>query len=243
MIRTCSLEEISDGRLYDENDMVKADTGNCAGCKSVCCHEMGSSIVLDPYDVFRLTETLERTFEELLADRLEINPVDGILLPNLKMTGENSRCAFLNEAHRCTIHSARPSMCRLFPLGRYWEDETHFRYILQTGQCPKSPLTKVKVKKWLDTPELAQYNTYITGWHQYIKRIEGAVAQIMAQLPAGEETPAEARQLAATQVKTICMYTLKVFYNTPYDPQADFYQQFRQRLETSYNALGLDGPA
>lgn len=27
MIRNCSLKEISDGRLYRENDMVKADTG------------------------------------------------------------------------------------------------------------------------------------------------------------------------------------------------------------------------
>ena len=26
MIRNCSLEEISDGKLYSENDMVKADT-------------------------------------------------------------------------------------------------------------------------------------------------------------------------------------------------------------------------
>ena len=26
MIRECSLEEISDGRTYRENDMVKADT-------------------------------------------------------------------------------------------------------------------------------------------------------------------------------------------------------------------------
>ena len=27
MIRECSLEEISDGRTYRENDMVKADAG------------------------------------------------------------------------------------------------------------------------------------------------------------------------------------------------------------------------
>ena len=38
MIRNCSLEEISDGKLYSENDMVKADTNQCQGCNSVCCH-------------------------------------------------------------------------------------------------------------------------------------------------------------------------------------------------------------
>ena len=54
MIRNCSLEEISDGKLYSENDMVKTDTNQCQGCNSVCCHGMGDSIVLDPYDICRL---------------------------------------------------------------------------------------------------------------------------------------------------------------------------------------------
>ncbi len=29
MNRQCALEDISDGRLYTENDMVKVDTGGC----------------------------------------------------------------------------------------------------------------------------------------------------------------------------------------------------------------------
>ncbi len=52
MKRNVSLAEISDGRLYGENDMVKADCHGCKGC-SKCCHGMGESIVLDPYDIYR----------------------------------------------------------------------------------------------------------------------------------------------------------------------------------------------
>ena len=86
MIREESLSEISDGRLYTENDMVRADTGNCAGCTQVCCRGMESSIVLDPYDVYRLTRRLQTTFDKLLDDKkIEINIVDGIMLPNMKM--------------------------------------------------------------------------------------------------------------------------------------------------------------
>ncbi len=33
MIRNACLEDISDGRLYGENDMVRADTDNCSNCK------------------------------------------------------------------------------------------------------------------------------------------------------------------------------------------------------------------
>ena len=36
MLRECSLEDISDGRLYTENDLVRTDTGECVGCKQSC---------------------------------------------------------------------------------------------------------------------------------------------------------------------------------------------------------------
>ena len=69
MIRQESLEEISDGKLYSENDCVKADTGNCAGCRQVCCKGMEASIVLDPYDVYRLTQKTGKSFNELINDK------------------------------------------------------------------------------------------------------------------------------------------------------------------------------
>ena len=48
MLRDVGLEDISDGRLYRENDMVKTDTNSCQGCKKICCIGMGRTIVLDP---------------------------------------------------------------------------------------------------------------------------------------------------------------------------------------------------
>ena len=63
MKRKVDINEISDGNLYGLNDMVKADCGDCKGC-STCCQGMGESIVLDPYDVFRLTNGLNVSFAE-----------------------------------------------------------------------------------------------------------------------------------------------------------------------------------
>lgn len=240
MIRNCALEEISDGRLYTENDMVRTDTCNCEGCKSVCCHGMGSSIILAPYDIYRITKCLNTTFEELLKDnKVEINYVDGIMLPNLKMSENTDDCTFLDDNRRCAIHQYRPEMCRLFPLGRYWEDETHFKYILQTGQCKKENLSKIKVRKWLDTDNLAEYNTYVVMWHRYLKRIEAAVARISAELAEVIEADARAEQLAATQIKTICLYTLKTFFSRPYD-ERPFFEQIEERIDSAYSALGME---
>lgn len=75
--------------------MVKADCGGCNGC-SRCCHGMGNSIILDPYDVYRMTTGMGKSMQELLAASVELNVVDGVILPNLKMQGAEEACAYLD---------------------------------------------------------------------------------------------------------------------------------------------------
>lgn len=209
MKRNIDLKEISDGRLYGSNDLVKADCGDCRGCFACCCG-MGNSIILDPLDVHRLTTGLNQSFEALLASYLELNVVDGIILPNLKMQGSRECCAFLNEAGRCTIHAIRPGICRLFPLGRYYENGS-FRYFLQTHECKKANRTKVKVKKWIDTPELGKYETFVNRWHYYLKDMGTLI----------EKQPEKAKE--------IDLQILQRFYLTPYGD--DFYTEFEQRMQ------------
>ena len=129
MKRYVSLEEISDGRLYTAKDMVRADCHGCEGC-SACCHGMGESIILDPYDVYRLEKMEGFSFAESIGRTIELNVVDGVILPNLMMSGEKESCGFLDQEGRCSIHPYRPGICRLFPLGRFYE-EGSFRYFLQ----------------------------------------------------------------------------------------------------------------
>ena len=60
---------------------------------------------------------------------------------------EQDRCAYLDADGRCRIHDVRPGICRLFPLGRVYDDKGDFSYFLQTGECAKKNLAKIKVKK------------------------------------------------------------------------------------------------
>lgn len=208
-----NLNEISDGRIYELNDMVRAGCQDCQGC-SDCCRGMGNSILLDPLDIFRMTLNGESTFEELLAGAVELNVVDGIILPNLKMAGESEQCYFLNQEGRCSIHSYRPGICRLFPLGRCYEEHS-FRYFLQTNECSKKNRTKVKVSKWIDTPDIKRNQQYIIDWHYFLKDME---EMLMKQADDAVQ-------------KQVNMYLLNAFYVTPYDKTQDFYSQFYQRLE------------
>lgn len=217
MRREVDMREISDGNLYTSSDMVKAECGNCEGCHACCC-DMGQSIVLDPLDIARLEWGLKVTFEELLVDKIELNVVDGVILPNLKMDPGKNQCNFLNEEGRCSIHSIRPGICRLFPLGRYYENGG-FKYFLQTKECKKENRTKVKVKKWLDTPNLKEYEAYICRWHYFLKDVEIYLAK----------HPEEMKELS--------MYILTQFYLIPFKEEEDFYPQLEKRVAAASKKL------
>ena len=212
MKREIDINEISDGKLYGPNDMVKADCGDCKGC-SACCQGMGESIVLDPFDVYRMTTGLHVSFEALLGNKLELNVFDGMILPHLKMAGEKEACAFLNPEGRCSIHKVRPGICRLFPLGRIYEDDG-FKYFLQIHECKNENRTKVKVKKWIDTPDLKQNDEFIMLWHDFVAETQDKLMQ------AGNEE----------LFKKVNMFLLQSFYMEPYQEE-DFYKQFKERLE------------
>lgn len=219
MKREVSLDEISDGKLYSSNDLAKADCQGCVGC-SACCSGMGTSIVLDPLDVYRLSANLNYTFEGMLNEKLELNIVDGMILPNLRMAGEKESCVFLNGEGRCSIHSFRPGICRLFPLGRFYENGG-FKYFLRVHECPKANKTKVKIKKWLDMPELKKYEEFTVNWHYFL-------------LDAQEKIADEPESM-----KEISMYVLNQFYVKAFQSAEDFYTEFTKRLEEAKQILGI----
>lgn len=208
-----NLEEISDGKVYGLQDMVRAACNDCEGCHS-CCEDMGDSIILDPLDVYLLQKHLEVSVESLIEKKIELRMVDGMILPNMMMDEKTNCCVFLNEEGRCSIHAFRPGICRLFPLGRIY-DEQGLSYFLQSEGCVKQNRSKVKVSKWLDTPELKQNQQYLVDWHAFRKQVEGVI-----QATEDEKT-----------VKTIMMFLLNTFFIQPYDVNTDFYAQFYERLD------------
>lgn len=212
MKRNIDMNEISDGKLYELNDMVKADCNDCKGCFT-CCQGMGQSIVLDPLDIYHLTTGLHTTFEQLLAEAIELRVIDGVILPNLKMTGERDACFFLNEEGRCTVHSFRPGICRLFPLGRYYEDGD-FKYFLQVHECKNPNKTKVKVKKWIDTPDIQKNHKYVVDWHYFIDEVQNSLVNV-----SDDEL-----------IKKIDLFILQHFFIERYTETEDFYEQFHSRL-------------
>ena len=207
MIRNIDLSDVSDGKLYKANDMAKCDTLDCKGCSS-CCRGMGDTILLDPYDAFTLTKHLKCSFSELLSGPVGLTVAEGIILPYLLMSPATNACSFLNESGRCQIHGFRPGFCRLFPLGRIYEDHK-FSYFLQIKECPGIK-TKCKIRKWIGVEPFGKYETFILDWHYYLKDLTDAITP-----DTDEDT-----------LKALGMAILKRFYLHPYDAEGDFFEQF-----------------
>ncbi len=208
MLRECDINEISDGKRYCANDMVKLGCNDCRGCHS-CCEGMEDTIVLDPYDIYRLTRNLDIDFQILMQERVALHVEEGLILPHLAMSELTGACSFLNEEGRCSIHAHRPGICRLFPLGRIYENGG-FSYFLQVNECVRESRTKEKVKNWIDTPRLREYEAFILKWHNYIKEMQSFLKD-------------------KADAKDWNMLHLQMFYILPYESE-DFYLEFEERL-------------
>lgn len=220
---------VSEYQFYESYKKVKIGCHDCEGC-SACCSGMGNSIILDPWDFYHLEKGLSKQPAALLDEYAQLHVSEGLILPNLQMAGEKETCPFLNREGRCGIHGFRPGLCRLFPLGRNYEDGKLTYFILEDACRASGERTKVKIADWIGIAEpeqneemerdeeMERYEKFLTDWHYYLKSIR----QKIAALPENEWE---------SGAKNASMNILQGFYLKPYDCERDFYDQFYERLE------------
>ena len=219
MRTTNILNEISDGKLYDIEDMVKADTCGCNGC-SDCCKDVGDLVVLTPFVIYEMTTYLNTDFDKLLGDKILLRENNKITLPYLKMQDENKNCSFLDKNGRCTIHLKRPNICRLFPLGRAYQDND-FKYFLQVDNCPKDELKDVKVSQWINIENYNENKKFILEWYKFIKALTFRLKFVRDE----------------KEIAHINEILLDNFYRVKIDN--DFYKSFEELLPKVKNKLGI----
>ena len=215
------FQKISDGRLYDIEDLVKVDTKGCVDC-GICCHNIGDLVVLTPYDVYSMFQKCKKSFEALLGQHISLREEKKVLLPYLKMEGEDLHCSFLDEQGRCQIHTHRPNICRLFPLGRIYENDG-FKYFLQVNNCVMPHLGEMKVRDWLNIKQYEDNKEMIFEWHQFIKALSFRLKFVYDE----------------EEVKKIQQYVLNTFYHIEAEDDDAFYECFKILLPKAKDHLGL----
>lgn len=214
-------------RTYKDNELVRIASPKCKGCGK-CCQDMGESIRLDPYDIHLLTAVTERSFDELLSDKvIGLHMDEGIILPHMAMREKDAACYFLGLGNECTIHEARPGMCRLFPLGRNYRPDGGFDYFVVENACDIAGRSKVRISDWLGIRDLPSYTAFVRDWHGLLKKCREAIHAASADGSADD-----------SYASALSSFLLKVFYQTPF-PAEDraFYEAFRTRLAAAEDAV------
>ena len=140
---------------------------NCApgvSCFTNCCQDI--TIVLTPYDVLRLKNSLNISSGDFLEKHTIILPKKGHLIPLviLKMNESDKKCPFVTQ-DGCTVYEDRPWPCRLYPLDI--NDDGTYSLITDSSTCLglEEHETK-KISEWLKDQKIAPYeemNEYLTS--------------------------------------------------------------------------------
>ena len=123
---------------------------NCSpgvNCFPQCCQDV--TIVLTPYDVLKLKNSLGISSDEFLDKYTIILSKKNRLIPMvvLKMNEDTKRCPFVSESG-CSVYTDRPWPCRMFPLDM--NDDGTFRLITDSSLCKGlNENEKLRISEWL----------------------------------------------------------------------------------------------
>lgn len=149
---------IKNSRPVEFSDRIRF---RCRRCGS-CCRHVKGSVILESIDAYRLAKHMgigvNQVFERY-AEPFLLNE-SGYPIFALKVKGNQSECIFL-EGCKCTVRSARPRVCRLYPL---WIEPTDENGGIACNYCSEcryhSHGSLVRVKDWINKNVTEEDRTY-----------------------------------------------------------------------------------
>ncbi len=134
-------------------------------CFTECCGKL--ELLLTPYDVLRLKQTLRIPSAELLDRYAVIRWATRTGFPEVMMRMEEAahrRCPFVTP-QGCSVYENRPGACRIYPLGRASTKNSvdgkarEFFFTVREAHCRGFEQQRTwTVKEWLADQEISEYN-------------------------------------------------------------------------------------
>lgn len=96
---------------------------HCTLCGECCMHR--EDIILNAKDLFRIAKKLDLMPNEITKKYCDAYIGHDSRLPIIKLRpqGPEDRCPLLKDC-KCTVHDAKPTVCAMFPIGRYMKTES-----------------------------------------------------------------------------------------------------------------------
>ncbi len=207
----------ADAQVLTDSDLLQLTCG-AAGCSSTCC-KATAPIVLNPYELARVCKATRMSYEDLL-DVVDTDRAKGF---PLVMLPRDPACHFWT-ATGCRIYEARPLACRLFPLGRVFENGRSHIVLPEVNRCSGLvPAPAKTVAAYLQEQDTALFIEMADRWIEFVSDIE--------RLP-----------LQDAPVTSVAFHMLVYSPDTPpahgtIDPSLSLEERFLLRLATSRELL------
>jgi len=165
---------------------------HCTQCGKCCIDR--EDILLTARDIYRISGYLKITPMELFRTYCETYIGDSSRMPivRLKPQGNAKRCVFLKN-RKCSVHAVKPSVCALYPLGRFMKiDSDDFnagslgnatvRYLLQDDvNCGDKSETHT-VREWLSGFDILTEDAAFIAWNLALAKILPRVKSLEPEL-------------------------------------------------------------
>ena len=195
---------------------------HCTECGKCCKNR--DDILLNPYDLYRIASFLNVEMGQVIQDYCVWYVGQTSKLPVVAVNIKGD-CPFL-EDNRCRIHSAKPTVCALYPLGRAGT-ENGIRYIVQDVNCGTDE-EEHTVRSWLSGYGLEDSEVWFVEWQKTI-------------LPLTERMNAIAEKTSERILNMIAQGLLVALY-VNYDRKRPFLPQFKENVRKIDGMLtGIEG--
>lgn len=148
-------------------------------CKrtNVCCKNFSAEdrIILEPYDVLRLSRKLNISTQRFIHDFAELALDENTHFPIAFLTykgkSRRNKCHFL-RSYGCSVYEDRPLRCRLYPLGRLIDKGKSYFMLINNCPCGDFPSdSNWTADTWIKESKAADYlenQGFITNVMSYV---------------------------------------------------------------------------
>jgi len=158
----------------------------CDQCGKCCINR--EDILMSPLDMYNAAKALNMTIPEFFDRYCEsyVGPSSRLPLVRLLPRGPLKKCPLLKDK-KCSIHTSKPTVCAIFPLGRYLEFEANdlskslntddIRYIFQAPVCGMTDVTHT-VREWLEISGIPIEDNYFIMRQQLASQLGDIIRKV-----------------------------------------------------------------
>jgi len=135
----------------------------CDKSGTCCKNRFDSPIMLTPYDAYRIQNGLRLDFDEFTskyADKIlgSESQLPMMLIKFPKDGKDQDRCIFLGSSE-CNIYNNRPTVCRMYPVGRFSDKKKHsYFFLTETSDlCQFGKGKEYTLEEWLKQSGVEPY--------------------------------------------------------------------------------------